>query len=130
MNDLTVELVGGAMLESLNESDVFFKHAHSAFPALGFGTNPWWRIYDYEGEQIVVGFRTLNGVEGVNEIHRLAQLDGQITAVRCYCFCPDTLRRVAGDLNLVPLDRPYRSPSIGDAVKMLSRAFVKKATFQ
>lgn len=119
--DITVELVGGIVMDSLDESENFFKHAHMEFPAIGFGTNPNWKTMDYQGETIVVGFRTLHGVEGVNEFHRIEETGGKISALRCYCFCPDTLRTVAAELGLVALDRPYRSPSLGSALKSIAR---------
>ena len=109
--DLTVELVGGAEMESFDHSRMFFEHAHMVFPALGFGENPWWKLAEYDGEPVVLGFRTLNGVEGLNEVHRIEASDGRITRVRCYCFCPDTLKAVAEDLGIAALQRPYRSPS-------------------
>ena len=49
-------------------------------------------------------------VKADNEIHRIEESDGRITRVRCYCFCPDTLRVVADRLGLQALPRPYRSP--------------------
>jgi RNA polymerase sigma-70 factor (ECF subfamily) len=109
--DLTVELVGGAELETFEGSKVFFQHAHFVLPQLGFGENPRWETVLYEGEPVALGFRTLDGVEGINEVHRLEELDGRITRIRCYCFCPDTLRVVGEHLSLPALRRPYRSPS-------------------
>ncbi|HEY8494472.1 MAG TPA: sigma factor-like helix-turn-helix DNA-binding protein, partial [Myxococcota bacterium] len=109
--DLTVELVGGAALEGFEASRSFFAHAHFVMPELGFGERPHWRVVSYRGEPVVLGFRTLNGVEGVNEVHRLEAEGGSVTRVRCYAFCPDTLRAVAGELGLRALPRPYRSPS-------------------
>jgi len=108
--DLTVELVGGAELEGFESSRPFFEHAHFVLPQLGFGEHPHWRTEIYQGEPLVLGFRTLDGVEGLNEVHRIEASDGAITRVRCYCFCPDTLRMVAGHLGLGALARPYRSP--------------------
>jgi hypothetical protein len=46
----------------------------------------------------------------LNEIHRIEEADGRIARVRCYCFCPDTLRAVAERLGVPALKRPYRSP--------------------
>jgi len=46
----------------------------------------------------------------LNEIHRLEVSDGKVVRIRCYCFCPDTLKAVAADLEIPALDRPYRSP--------------------
>ena len=109
--DLTVELVGGAEMESFEGSKVFFQHAHFVLPQLGFGENPRWETVLYEGEPVALGFRTLGGVEGINEVHRLEEEDGRIARIRCYCFCPDTLRLVGEHLSLPALRRPYRSPS-------------------
>jgi len=116
--DLTVELVGGARIDSFEQSKTFFGHAHMVFPpqmaelarAMGFGTEPHWRSCDYRGERIVLGFRTLDGVVGLNEIHRIDAADGKIVRIRCYCFCPDTLAHVGADLGVPALRRPYRSP--------------------
>jgi RNA polymerase sigma-70 factor (ECF subfamily) len=109
--DVTIELVGGAELEGFAIGRTFFEHAHFVLPALGFGANPNWRVALYEGEPVVLGFRTLDGVEGLNEIHRLEESDdGRVTRVRCYCFCPDTLRAVAERMGIAALRRPYRSP--------------------
>ena len=110
LEDVSVELVGGAQMDGFDESKMFFEHAHMVLPELGFGENPNWRLADYMGEPIVLGLRTLGGVEGLNEIHRIEEEDGKIARIRCYCFAPDTLRAVAADLNIRALDRAYRSP--------------------
>lgn len=109
--DLTVELVGGAELETFAGSRSFFEHAHFVMPQMGLGADPQWRTALFEGEPVVLGFRTLDGVTGLNEIHRIeASDDGRIARIRCYCFCPDTLRAVAAQLGVGALPRPYRSP--------------------
>lgn len=112
--DLVVEMVGGAESRSFEDSKMFFQHAHFVMPELGFGENPNWSIAIYLGEPVVLGFRTLNGVEGINEVHRLKVIQGKISRVRCYCFCPDTLRALSRELGKIALDRPYRSPSPED----------------
>jgi RNA polymerase sigma-70 factor (ECF subfamily) len=110
--DLSVELVGGAESESFERAKSFFSHAHFVMPQLGFGANPRWELAIYEGEAVALGFRTLDGVEGLNEVHRLEpDDDGRIARIRCYCFAPDTLRTVAEHLGIKALDRRYRSPS-------------------
>jgi len=109
-SDVTIELVGGAEMASFAVGRMFFEHAHFVLPELGFGTNPHWKLASYLGEPVVLGFRTLDGVEGLNEVHRIEESDGRIARVRCYCFCPDTLRTVAEDLGIAALRRPYRSP--------------------
>lgn len=112
--NLTVELVGGAEMNSFDDSSAFFEHAHFVWPEAGFGENPWWKVEEYEGEPLVLGFRTLNGTEGLNEIHRLEVLDEKIIHVRCYCWCPDTLNTVGAAFGVKRVEHPlrtYRSPS-------------------
>lgn len=114
--NLSVELVGGVELNSFDKARTVFEHAHMVMPKLGFGERPWWKVGEYEGEPIILGFRTLGGLEGLNEIHRLEVLDGLIVRVRTYCFCPETLAVVAEALGCSALRRPYRSPSIRDFI--------------
>ena len=109
--DVTVDMVGGAQMNGFEEVKPFFEHAHMVWPELGFGENPNWRVADYGGEAVVLGFRTLDGQEGLNEIHRLDVDDGKVARIRCYCFCPDSLRWVGEQLGLPVLQRRYRSPS-------------------
>ena len=111
------ELIGGVELDSLEKMQTFFTHAHMVMPKLGFGEHPWWKVAEYEGESIVLGFRTLDGVDGLNEIHRIEALGNQIIRVRTYCFCPETLAAVAAALGCKALPRPHRSPSPGDVLR-------------
>jgi RNA polymerase sigma-70 factor (ECF subfamily) len=108
------ELVGGIELDSFEKARTIFKHARMVMPRLGFGEKPWWKVAEYEGEPIILGFRTLDGVEGLNEIHRIEVLDDRIVRLRIYCFCPETLAVVAGALGYKALPRPHRSPSAKD----------------
>ena len=111
--NLTTELVGGAEIDSLENSKTFFSHAHFVYPEAGFGENPWWKVVEYEGEYMVLGLRTLSGKEGINEVHRLEVTDNMITRIRCYCWCPDTLRTVGKAFGLDKVEHPmrtYRSP--------------------
>lgn len=108
--DLTVEFVGGAELETFAGSRSFFEHAHFVLPQMGLGADPHWKTVAYEGEPLALGFRTLDGVVGLNEVHRIEASDGRIARIRCYCFCPDTLRALAAQLDVPALARPYRSP--------------------
>jgi len=126
-SDLTVELVGGAELTSFEQSRTFFSHAHSVFPILGFGSNPHWELIEFEGEPIVVGYRTLQGIEGINEVHRLEVLDNKVIRIRAYCFCPDALATIAEQLHKPVLQRPiaYRSPSLADVPGLLFRGLLR-----
>jgi len=127
--DLNMELVGGAECHSFEDSRPFFSHAHAEVPLLGFGRNPHWDLIEFDGEPMVVGYRTLNDVEGVNEVHRLEILDGKVVRVRLYCFCPDTLAVVAEQLDKPVVRRPiaYRSPSLPDVPRLVLRGLVGKA---
>ena len=116
---LSGDLVGGVEMDSFDKAQTFFKHAHMVMPKLGFGERPWWKVAEYEEEPVVLGFRTLDGVEGLNEVHRFEALDGQIVRVRIYCFCPETLAVVADALGYKSLPRPYRSPCIADFCKAM-----------
>jgi hypothetical protein len=118
-DEIAGELVGGVELQAFDQVRTFFEHAHMVMPRLGFGARPWWKVAEYDGEPIVLGFRTLDGVEGLNEIHRIEALDGRIVRVRTYCFCPETLAVVAAALGCVALPRPHRSPSARDVVSAL-----------
>lgn len=116
---VSVELVGGVELNSFDKARSFFEHTHMVMPKVGFGDNPWWRVDEYEGEPIVLGFRTLHGLEGLNEVHRIEFSDGVIVRIRTYCFCPETLAVVAEALGCPVLPRPYRSPSMGDFIRAM-----------
>ena len=126
--DLNVEMVGGAELHSLDHSKVFFSHAHSVMPMLGFGLNPHWEVIEYEGEAMVVGYRTLHGQEGINEIHRLEILDDKIIRVRAYCFSPDVLGAIGKHLGKPVIRRPilYRSPSLPDIPALAFKHLFKR----
>jgi len=108
--DLHIELVGGAEIDSFERGKVFFEHAHFVLPGIGLGESPRWERIVYDGEPMALGFRTLDGIEGVNEVHRLEVTNGKVTGIRCYCFAPDTLRVLGEHLGLPVLRRPYRSP--------------------
>ena len=41
---------------------------------------------------------------------RLEELDGKVARIRCYCFCPDTLRMLGQHLGHPALGKAYRSP--------------------
>jgi RNA polymerase sigma-70 factor (ECF subfamily) len=109
--DVTVHMVGGTRMEDFETGKTTMEFAHFVMPAWGFGENPHWRVVEYEGEPIAIGFRTLNGVEGLNEIWRFERGEGgHLARVRLYCFAPDVLAAIGEDLGIPALTRPYRSP--------------------
>ena len=116
-------MVGGWESDSFEQSRRFFTHAHIEMPLLGFGLKPRWEPLEFEGEWMVLGFRTLNGREAINEIHRLIENDGVVTRVRAYCFCPETLGVVGDRLGLPVVQRPvpYRIPAMRDLPRLVLR---------
>ena len=108
--DVSVELVGGNIMEGFELGKAAFEHALWVMPGIGLGDSPRWEVTDYMGEPIALGFRTRNGKEGLNEVWRLVPGENGIAHVRLYCFCPDTLHTLAGELGLRALRRPHRSP--------------------
>jgi hypothetical protein len=65
-----------------------------------------WRVVDYLGEPIVIGFRTLNEIEGLNDIWRIEMGDGGIGRLRLYCFSPDVIATLAEELAAPPCPAP------------------------
>lgn len=108
--DVSIELVGGNIMEGFETGKAAFEHALWVMPEMGLGENPRWEVTVYQGEPIAVGFRTRNDKEGLNEVWRLIPGESGIAHVRLYCFCPDTLHTLAGELSLRALRRPHRSP--------------------
>jgi RNA polymerase sigma-70 factor (ECF subfamily) len=109
--DVTVDMVGGARMEDFAQGKPTLEHAHFVMPQWGFGESPHWKVVDYAGEPIAIGFRTLDNIEGLNEIWRLEMGEaGKVERIRLYCFTPDVLAAVAKDLGITALKRPYRSP--------------------
>jgi len=108
--DVSVDMVGGASMETYEKGKMVVEHAHFVMPAWGFGENPHWRVETYDGEPIAIGFRTLDGIEGLNEIWRFEMGENGVERLRLYCFSPDVLAAVGVDLGITALKRPYRSP--------------------
>lgn len=113
------ELVGGAELAGFKRFRKILEYAHLELPRLGFGAHPRWEVTEYQGEVVLLGFRTLDGVDGLNEVHRFELRDGRIARVRVYCFCPESLAVVASALGRASLPRPHRSPSWSDLLAAL-----------
>jgi RNA polymerase sigma-70 factor (ECF subfamily) len=112
LEDVTVDMVGGARFETWEQGKATVEHAHMVMPSLGFGEDPKWRTVLYEGEPMAIGLRTLDGVEGLNEIWRFEFAeDGRVGRVRLYCFNPDILAAVGSEIGVPALRRPYRFPA-------------------
>jgi RNA polymerase sigma-70 factor (ECF subfamily) len=108
--DVTVDMVGGNVMESYEQGKIAIEFAHFVIPGMGMGTDPRWETAAFEGEPIAIGYRTKYGVEGINEVWRFEMGDGGVAKVRLYCFTPDVLEAVAQAFGVPALQRPYRSP--------------------
>jgi RNA polymerase sigma-70 factor (ECF subfamily) len=113
--DVSVDMVGGASFDGYEIGKTTLEHAHFVMPGIGMGEAPRWEVAEYAGEPVAIGFRTLNGVEGLNEIWRFEVGEGGVWKLRLYCFTPDVLVAVAKDLGVPALRRPYRSWPYGPA---------------
>jgi RNA polymerase sigma-70 factor (ECF subfamily) len=117
--DVRVELVGGNEMHGATDSEGFFAHALTPFP--GDARGPRFEAFDRAGERIVLGLRAWDGVEGLNDASRLEASGGRIDGIRCYCWCPDTLRVLAAERGVPANPRPYRSPTLPELQAFLAR---------
>jgi RNA polymerase sigma-70 factor (ECF subfamily) len=116
--DVRIELVGGNEMHGAADGEGFFAHALGSFP--GDERGPRFEALDYGGERIVLGFRVWEGVEGLNDASRLEAAEGRVDAIRCYCWCPDSLRVLAAEIGVPANPRPYRSPTLEELQAMLA----------
>ena len=117
--DVRVELVGGNEMHGAADSEGFFTHALGRMP--GDERYPRFAALEYRGEPIVLGFRFWDGVEGLNDACRLEASEGRVEAIRCYCWCPETLRQLADEIGVAANPRPYRSPTLEEFQSFLAR---------
>jgi RNA polymerase sigma-70 factor, ECF subfamily len=66
---------------------------------------------EFQGEPIILGFCTRRGREALESIIRLGEHDGRIGSIRCYAFCPETMRAVGAELGLEVRTGLYRFPT-------------------
>ena len=65
----------------------------------------------YRGETVVLAFhKTADGAEALHDVMRLEEADGLVSRLINYCFCPDTLHLVGGDLGLAVEPWGYHQP--------------------
>lgn len=107
--DVTVDMCGGPTLEGYETGKTTVEHAHFVAPQFGLHEAPRWETALIGGEPVAIGFRTQNGVEGLNEVWRFEMGEGGVSRLRLYCFSPDVLVAVAKELGVPVLNRPYRS---------------------
>jgi hypothetical protein len=102
-------MCGGPTFDGYEIGKTTIEHAHFVAPQFGLHHDPRWLVADYLGEPVAIGFRTTDGVEGLNEVWRFEMGEGGVAKLRLYCFSPDVLVAVAKDLGVPALRRPYRS---------------------
>ena len=65
----------------------------------------------YRGETVVLAFhRAADGGEALHDVMRLEEADGLVSRLINYCFCPDTIRLVGGELGLAVEPWGYHQP--------------------
>lgn len=113
----TVELLGCAYAsgpEGLKNDNNWFKGAlegHPEWPAhFRFESQRAERI-DFEGEPVILRFRTRRGKEALEGLVRIEELEGKVQRVLEYSFCPDTVRVVGETLGLDVRTGLYRYPT-------------------
>ena len=65
---------------------------------------------EFEGEPVVLLFRTRQGREGFEQVMRLEEDAGRIARICDYCLCPETVREVGNALGLRVVTGLYRYP--------------------
>jgi len=120
-------LVGNASVSNLGVGDQYgeasLRGRHSWIEGVLGGHPEWPEVFrqesqraaraELEGEPIVLFFRTRErwGGEALEGVFRVAEEDGRIAQVRCYSFCPETMRAVAEHLDLPVRTGMYRYPT-------------------
>jgi RNA polymerase sigma-70 factor (ECF subfamily) len=65
----------------------------------------------FEGEPILLLFRTRWGSEALEAVFRFEEQEGRIARIRAYAFCPETMRAVGEALGVRVLTGLYRAPT-------------------
>jgi RNA polymerase sigma-70 factor (ECF subfamily) len=91
--DVTVDMVGGASFDGYETARPPWNTPISSCRA--WARRRAGRSPSTSGEPIAIGFRTLNGAEGLNEVWRSRWARAGVWKLRLYCFTPDVLVAVA-----------------------------------
>ena len=87
-------------------------HAHPEWPPQFQPESKRLERVEFEGEPIVLAFRTYPGrEEALTSILRFEERDGRIARIRSYAFCPETIRAVGELLGVSVLTGLYRAPT-------------------
>jgi RNA polymerase sigma-70 factor (ECF subfamily) len=118
LDDGAVENVGEALQfgrETFERTDrnilYHVVHGHDEWPPQ---TRPDAERFEramFEGEPIVLVFRTRWGSEALEAVFRFEEQDGRIARIRIYAFCPETMRAVGEALGVSVLTGLYRAPT-------------------
>jgi hypothetical protein len=66
---------------------------------------------EFEGEPIVLAFRTRQGREALESVFRFDEQDGRIARIRSYGFCPETIRAIGEAFGVRVRTGIYRAPT-------------------
>ena len=69
----------------------------------------------FEEASIVLCFATRKGVEALEQVLRIDEIDGKIARLRGYAFCPETMREIGAALGHEVRTGLYRVPDFLDA---------------
>ena len=86
-------------------------HGHSEWPPETQVEKSRLQLVDFEGEPIILSIAARKGREALTAVFRFEELDGAISRVRAYGFCPDTIRAVGEALGMRVLTGLYRAPT-------------------
>jgi RNA polymerase sigma-70 factor (ECF subfamily) len=87
-------------------------HGHAEWPPQFQPQSARLERVNFEGEPIVLGFRTYPGrEEALTSVFRFDEREGRIARIRSYAFCPETIRAVGESLGLRVLTGLYRAPT-------------------
>ena len=90
----------------------FYKivHGHEEWPAFMKPESQRMVSTLFEGERLLLRLAVRHGSEALELVMRLDEVDGKITRLRSYGFCPETMREVAASLGLEVRTGAYRIP--------------------
>jgi RNA polymerase sigma-70 factor (ECF subfamily) len=87
-------------------------HGHAEWPPQFQPESARLERVSFEGEPIVLGFRTYPGrEEALTTVFRFEEREGRIARIRSYAFCPETIRAVAEALGVPVRTGLYRAPT-------------------
>lgn len=98
--------------EGFERDDGWFAHNLRDFPEYSQGIRPRWERRDYAGESLALVFSGYRGIETLTSVMRFETEGDQISRIRVYAFCPDTVREVGEAFGLAVGPAFYSFPAL------------------